>query len=62
MSGLLIIFSLLKFKELVKTMQLSNAGFFAGERVMAVHMGIFSMFIIATFADFINSTIFVVKQ
>jgi len=43
-----MVFSLLKFKSLVKTMQL-NRDFFAKERLMIVHLLIFLIYIVAIF-------------
>ena len=49
MCGLLILYSLLKFKGLVKRMRQSNAAHFTDERLMTVHLGIFSLYILANF-------------
>ena len=46
MSGSLMIFSILRFKRLIKSMN-SEGEFFAGERLMAVHLLIFMMCVVA---------------
>ena len=56
-SGLLILYSLLKFKGFVKRIRKSNAGHYDSERLMAVHFGIFSLFILANFGYCITYTI-----
>ena len=56
-SGLLILYSLLKFKGFIKRIRKSNAGHYASERLMAVHFCIFSLFILANFGYCITYTI-----
>jgi len=46
MSASLLIFSILRFKRLIKSME-SDDDFFAGERLMAVHLLIFTICVIA---------------
>ena len=58
MTGILILYSLLKFKGFLKRMRRSNAAHFVNERLMTVHLSIFSLFILANFGDFINLTIY----
>ena len=61
-SGFLILYSLLKFQALRKGMRLSNAEFYASERLMTVHLGIFSLFILSNFGFCINYTIYVLNK
>jgi len=60
-SALLIVYSLLKFKRLLLGMRQSNAGFFANERLMIVHLSIFATFILSNFGICIETAIYLVK-
>ena len=48
---------MIKFKGLLKTMRKSNADFFASERLMSFHFGIFALYILANFGICIRTLI-----
>ena len=56
-SALLFVFSILKFRRLVKSMQ-SNSDFFASERLMTVHLAIFLLYIVGNFGFCVTMSIY----
>jgi len=61
MSALLIFFSLVKFKKLLKKMRGPNKSFFANERLMAVHLSVFVLYIIGNFGEVIHPLIYLLN-
>ena len=57
-----MVYSLLKFKGLMMTIQKPNAGHFSNERLMTAHLSIFSLCILANFGYYINYAIYEVNR
>ena len=62
MSGLLIFFSLVKFKRLLRKMRGPNKSFFANERLMTIHFGVFVLYIIGNFGEAIHPLIYLLNK